>query len=327
MLIFMVMLLILAVAIFTITTLSIKSTKKKLATFSDDRDYRYEKTSTQHTLSVLNKVRWIGTGVIVLVMVASLLFGGIKIVDETEIGVVKTFGTISGTIDSGLKFVNPLTQTVSMYDLRVHVKDASFASYTKDAQPLTASIEYQYALNASGAADVAREYGNYETMETKLNNVVEEKAKIVFARYSAMTLLENRSVLSAELAVELESLTDMFDVSFTTVVIKDIDFSDAFEASVEAKMTAEQAALKAEQDKKTAIVKAEQEKEVAVIKAEAAIAEAEGEARALEITRQALENMPDSWIQQQYLEKWDGKLPSVMAGDSTGLWLNPEITD
>lgn len=323
MFVFLVMLFILAAAIFIVTTLNYKSAKKKMENTAN----QFNLSGYKRTAKTMSKIRWISTSVILFIMICSLVFGGIKIVDETEIGVVKTFGTISGTIDSGLNFVNPITQTVSMYDLRVHVKDASFASYTKDAQPLTASIEYQYALNASGAEDVAREYGNYETMETKLNNVVEEKAKIVFARYSAMTLLENRSMLSAELAVELESLTDMFDVSFTTVVIKDIDFSDAFEASVEAKMTAEQAALKAEQDKKTAIVEAEQEKEVAIIKAEAAIAEAEGEAKALEITRQALENMPESWIQQQYLEKWDGKLPSVMTGDSAGLWLNPEITN
>lgn len=38
-----------------------------------------------------------------------------------------------------------------MYDLRVHVRESSFASYTKDAQPLTAAIEYQYALNPAFA--------------------------------------------------------------------------------------------------------------------------------------------------------------------------------
>lgn len=321
MLITFIILAVLALTIFVVTTVMCNSSKKKAAATTDS----YDKKSCLNVIKFFSRVRVIGTSVLVGVMALMLLFGGLKIVDETEIGIVKTFGTISGTIDSGLNFVNPLTQTVTMYDLRVHVKDASFASYTKDAQPLTASIEYQYALNASGAEDVAREYGSYEIMETKLNNVVEEKAKIVFARYSAMTLLENRSNLSTELSAELESLTDLFDVTFTTVVIKDIDFSDAFEASVEAKMTAEQAALKAEQEKKTAVVQAEQKREVAEIEAEAAIAAARGEAEALEITRQALENMPETWIQQQYLEKWDGTLPTVMAGDSTGIWLSPDI--
>lgn len=254
-----------------------------------------------------------------------LVIGGVRVVDETEVGVVKTFGEISGTVDSGLNFINPLTQKVTMYDLRVHVRESSFASYTKDAQPLTAAIEYQYALNPAFAEDVAREYGSYEILETKLGNVIEEKAKIVFAHYSAMPLLENRSNLSTEVAEEVKTIEDLFHVTFTSVVVKDIDFSDAFEASVEAKMTAEQAALKAEQDKKTAIIQAEQKKEVAAIAAEAAIAQAKGEAEALEITRQALQNMPDTWIQQLWIEKWDGKLPTTQAGSDAAIIVNPNM--
>ena len=140
-----------------------------------------------------------------------------------------------------------------------------------------------------------------------------------------MPLLENRSNLSTEVAEEVKTIENLFHVTFTSVIVKDIDFSDAFEASVEAKMTAEQAALKAEQDKKTAIIQAEQKKEVAAINAEAAIAQAKGEAEALEITRQALQNMPDTWIQQLYLEKWDGKLPTFMTSDNAGIFLNPQI--
>lgn len=320
MIIIFIILAIIAVAFFCMSTASYKSNRKN-AEAADS----YHKADYTNAAKLWSRLRFMVTGGIVFIMALMLVIGGIRIVDETEVGVVKTFGEVSGTIDSGLNFINPLTQTVSMYDLRIHIRDAEFASYTKDAQPLTASIEYQYALNAACAEDVAREYGSYEIMETKLGNLVEEKAKIVFARYSAMTLLENRSDLSMEVANEVESLEELFDVSFTTVIVKDIDFSDAFEASVEAKMTAEQAALKAEQDKKTAVIQAEQKKEVAEIEAEAAIATAKGEAEALEITRQALENMPDTWIQQQYLEKWDGVLPAVMAGDGTGIWLNPDI--
>lgn len=273
----------------------------------------------------VTRVKWIATFGALVILIIVLVIGGVRVVDETEVGVVKTFGEISGTVDSGLNFINPLTQKVTMYDLRVHVRESSFASYTKDAQPLTAALEYQYALNPAFAEDVAREYGSYEILETKLGNVVEEKAKIVFAHYSAMPLLENRSNLSTEVAEEVKTIENLFHVTFTSVVVKDIDFSDAFEASVEAKMTAEQAALKAEQDKKTAIIQAEQKKEVAAITAEAAIAQAKGEAEALEITRQALQNMPDTWIQQLWIEKWDGKLPTTQAGSDAAIIVNPNI--
>lgn len=276
-------------------------------------------------IRVMKTLKFVIPLIFLIILVLMFVFCGIKILDTTEIGVVKTFGEISGTIDGGLNFVNPITDTVEIYDLRVHVKDASFASYTKDAQPVTAAIEYQYELEPSAAMQVATQFGNYEILETKLANVVEERAKIVFARYGAMPLLENRSNLSAEVRAEVELLEQNFPVNFTSVVVRDIDFSDAFEAAVEQKMQAEQNALRAENEKKEAITRAEQAREVAAINAEAAIAAAEGEAKALEITRQALENMPDTWVAQLYLDKWDGKLPQFMTGSDTGIMITPNI--
>ena len=51
------------------------------------------------------------------------------------------------------------------------------------------------------------------------------------------------------------------------------------------------------------------------INAEAAIAQANGEAEAMRIIREALQNMPDAYIQQMWIEKWDGKLPTVSGTD------------
>lgn len=321
MLIFAIFLVLIALTAFITCSIVGGTAKKKAAETKDDWECR----SYTKVVKSVTRVKWIATIGALVILIIVLVIGGVRVVDETEVGVVKTFGEISGTVDSGLNFINPLTQKVTMYDLRVHVRESSFASYTKDAQPLTAAIEYQYALNPAFAEDVAREYGSYEILETKLSNIVEERAKIVFAHYSAMPLLENRSNLSTEVAEEVKTIENLFHVTFTSVVVKDIDFSDAFEASVEAKMTAEQAALKAEQDKKTAIIQAEQKKEVAAITAEAAIAQAKGEAEALEITRQALQNMPDTWVQQLWIEKWDGKLPTTQAGSDAAIIVNPNM--
>lgn len=274
---------------------------------------------------ILGIVRNGVVGICAIIAVLAMLIGGIKIVDQTEIGVVKTFGKVDHTISGGLNFVNPISDKVEIMDLRVHVRQAEFASYTRDAQPVDAAIEYQYELLPDQAMQVATQFGSYEILETKLNAVVEERAKIVFSRYGAMSLLENRSTLSAEVRAEVEELEADFPVNFTSVVVQDLDFSDAFEAAVEAKMEAEQNALRAENEKQEAITRAEQAREVAVIEAEAAVAAAEGEAKALEITRAALENMPDTWVAQQYLEKWDGVLPQFITGDGAGVMLVPDL--
>lgn len=312
MIVFLMVLAIIMVAVFVITT----AIRKELDQ-SDDTERRVRK--------LLGSVRLIAVGACIAVAVLVMLVSSIRIMDATEVGVVKRFGQVNHTISGGLNFVNPISDTVEIMDLRVHVREASFASYTKDAQPVVASIEYQYEPYADKAMSIVTQYGSYEILETKLGAAVEERAKIVFARYSAMPLLEARSTLSSQVEDEVRELENLFPVHFTQVIVKDIDFSDAFEAAVEAKMQAEQNALRAENEKKEAVTRAEQAREVAVINAEAAVAAAEGEARALEITRAALENMPSTWVAQQYLEKWDGKLPQLITGDSSGVMLTPNF--
>jgi len=310
MIILLVILVIIAIAGFAVTAVVRNGLDPK-----DDYD--------NHTRKIVSIIRWAVIGGCVAISAIAVLVSGIKIMDQTEVGIVKVFGKVDHTISGGLNFVNPISDTVEVMDLRVHVREATFASYTKDAQPLTASIEYQYEPIAAQAMNIVAQYGSYEIMEQKLGAATEERAKIVFARYSAMPLLENRSTLSAQVQDEVRELEALFPVNFTQVVVKDIDFSDAFEQAVEAKMQAEQNALRAENEKQEAITRAEQEREVARVEAEAAVLAAEGEARALEITREALENMPDTWIAQQYLEKWDGKLPQFITGDGAGLMLTP----
>lgn len=269
-------------------------------------------------------IKWIVTAIPIVVLGIVILFRGIKVIDQTEVGVVKIFGKVDHTISSGLNFVNPISNSVELMDLRVHVRESQFASYTKDAQPLTASIEYQYELLPENAMEVASQYGSYEILETKLANVVEERAKIVFSKYGAMSLLENRSTLSSEVWEEIKVLEKTFPVHFTSIVVKDIDFSDAFESAVEAKMEAEQKALRAENEKKEAITRAEQEKEVSEIEAQAAVAKAKGEADALMVTKEALEKMPESYISRLWIDKWNGALPKFI-GDDSNVMINPDL--
>ena len=310
MIVSIIFLLILAIASFIFLNALVKSAK-------NEENKRAERK--------FKMLRMVVPGAFIVVMILCLTIGGIRIIDSTEIGVVRTFGQINREISAGLNIINPISDSVEKYDLRIHVRTAEFASYTKDAQPVNATVDYQYKLRPGEVMDVAKEYGTYEILETKLAGVVEEKVKSVFANFSAMPLLERRSTLSAEVLDSLRDLEDLYHITFTAAVVNNIDFSDAFEASVEAKMTAEQDALRAEQEKKSAIVKAEQAKEVAAINAEAAIAQAEGEAKAMQIIREALQNMPEAYIQQLWIEKWDGKLPTYAVSDSTGLMISSPV--
>lgn len=109
----------------------------------------------QGKVKLFSQLRIMVPGVLLGLVVIVSLISGIKIIDSTELGVVRTFGEINRQISSGLNFVNPISDSVTTYDLRVHVRQDAFASYTKDAQPLTASVEYQYALDPAYVMDMA----------------------------------------------------------------------------------------------------------------------------------------------------------------------------
>ena len=156
-----IILVIIAVAGFAVTTALRKAC---------DPSNRYENQARKKIAIVRGAI----LGVCAVVFGLGVLINGIKIIDQTEVGVVKVFGKIDHTISGGLNFVNPFTDTVELMDLRVHVKESSFASYTKDAQPVTASVEYQYELSAGDAMAIATQYGSYEILETKLVAAAEE---------------------------------------------------------------------------------------------------------------------------------------------------------
>lgn len=87
------------------------------------------------------------------------------------------------------------------------------------------------------------------------------------------------------------------------------DFSDEFNAAIEAKQTAQQNALKAEQD--LARVKVEAEQQIEKAKAEAESYRLKNQ----EITKETL--------LMEWINKWDGKLPTVSGSGDTIL----DITD
>ena len=84
----------------------------------------------------------------------------------------------------------------------------------------------------------------------------------------------------------------------------EINYSDVFERAIESKVTAEQEALKA----KNKTVQVQEEAKQKVIAAEA-------EAKSMAIRAKAL-SQNKSLVQYEAVQKWDGKMPQYMLGNS-----------
>ena len=96
-----------------------------------------------------------------------------------------------------------------------------------------------------------------------------------------------------------------FFVKIVSVNIVNLDWSDAFDKAIEAKVIAEQQT----QQKKQELEKEKLEAEISITKAKA-------EAESTTIRGQALKLNPET-LEKSKIDKWDGKLPQVQgAGNS-----------
>ena len=150
--------------------------------------------------------------------------------------------------------------------------------------------------------DCGKRFTTYEKVETiplvviKKDNIREQydrskiEAGVLRACHKRPVSIDQISKLIDEVEVEIFNIVNF-------------DFSEEFNAAVEAKQTAQQQALKAEQD----LVRIE-------VEAKQKIAQAEAEAESIRLIQEALAKSPD-YVDYVKWSKWDGKLPEVVGSD------------
>lgn len=290
-------------------------------------------------------------------------------VQPGQVAVVKVWGKAEYTRTPGTYFDFWVSNQYDYYDATVQQKEIETMCYSSDAQAMDVAIVVQYQIQPDRGVEIANKYRGLDNLSRLISNVSIDKAKTVLSQKSAMTIIETRATVSPAIEEEIKSaVTDSYCVDIVAVVITNIDFSDAFEATVEDKMIAEQQQLKAKYEKEKAIIEAEKELEVAKLAAQANIAKAEGDAEAVRVKAQAEANAiklksievarmlgftitekesDDGTIYDidftgkteaeikviseylryiEYLEVWDGKLPTVMGGDNANVFIpvNPQ---
>lgn len=303
--------------------------------------------------------------------------GSFHTVETGEVAVVKHLGDAQKVRTPGTYFDFCLTETYDYYDSKVQNLEVRTQAYSKDAQTMDIAMTVQYQIRKNNAIDIANHYGSVEVMANRIEAIAIEKTKAKLSSYSAMEIIETRSEISPLVEESIKAAVDEdYYVDIVTVVLTNIDFSDAFEQTVEDKMIAEQEKMKAEYEKETAIVNAEKELEVAKLEAqaklerakadaEAQIAIAEAEAKAIKLksieaaralgfviteedvlgedgttvvgveyeidftgkSADEIKLITEYLKYIEYLDKWDGELPSVMTGDSASIMIPVDPTD
>lgn len=266
----------------------------------------------------------------------------IHTVQAGQVAVVKHLGQIVDVKTPGTYFNFWMTNKYVKYDSTVQNVDISTAAYSSDAQTMTIAMTLQYQIISDKTADIATQYGSLSTLQNRIQSVATEKAKSVLSAYKAMDIIADRASMSPSVEAAIkEAVGESYYVNIHTVVLTNIDFSDAFELAVEEKMIAEQAKLKADYENQTKVAQAEAEAEaklkaaqaeidIAKANADAKLEQAkkqkeieEANAEALKISAQAeadankiiSESVTPELLDKILAEKWDGKLPTVVGSD------------
>ena len=233
-------------------------------------------------LLIVSSVRRMGTKgrawKVALTLVSALLLVTIpfsfRTVDTGEIVVVKHLGKATDIRSPGTHFDFWMTDSYMYYDAKVQNVDIATAAYSSDAQTMDVTMTLQYQIMSDKVIEIAEEYGSLEVLQNRIQSIAIEKTKSVLSTYKAMDIISQRANMSplVENAIK-DAIGNKYFVNVSTVVLTNIDFSDAFEKAVEDKMIAEQNQLRAEYENAAKIAAAEAE-------AKAAIQKAEGEATA-----------------------------------------------
>lgn len=270
----------------------------------------------------------VGSAAVSGIFALTVLAGSWYTVDQGDRGVILRNGAVTGTAEPGLGFKWPIIDKV--VDISVQSKAQLYENvqaYSRDQQVATFALSVNYRLPADQVEKIYSEYGGQDGIISRLlDRQVFEESKNVFGRFNAAASIQERERLSAEIEAAIRNAVKG-PLIIESIQIENIDFSSAYEDSIEARMLAEVEVTKvrqnAEREKVTAeitVIKAKAEADAklaqATAEAEAIRIKGEAEAKAIDARGKALRENP-ALIGLVQAERWNGQLPSTMIPDST----------
>lgn len=266
--------------------------------------------------------------VIVVLFLITVLYGSWYTVDQGERGVHLRNGKIIGTAVPGLGFKIPLIDTVVKISTQTHTASyQELQAYSRDQQPATIRASVTFSVPADRVEEVYENFKSIDSMIARLvDRQVPTQVENIFGKYTAISVVQERIKFGIDVT---EAITKSINgpVVINSVQIENIDFSAAYEKSVEDRMRAEVEV----QTQKQNLEKERVSAQIAVTKAQAEadsqLARSKAEAESIRIKgdaeASAIKSRAEALAQNQNLieltkaEKWDGQLPKTMLPNGT----------
>jgi regulator of protease activity HflC (stomatin/prohibitin superfamily) len=277
-------------------------------------------------------------GGILVILLILLSLNSCERIDAGHVGVkVNLYGTGKGVDDvtevTGLVFYNPISTKIVEFPTFVRhkeykaviengkvVSDESFVVNSKDGSEFHVSPLINYSVQREKVPYIFSKYRvTLEQLESGyLKTAVYDAFRVVANSYTADALISNRQEFELKVRTMLrEQLTSEGFIlgQFTSNLV----YPNTFKNAIEAKNNAVQTALTAENQVKTAEANAKIQVATAEGNAQAMLATARAEAESNRLRQQTLTPM---LLQQMWIEKWNGAVPSTQLGPGTNMMFN-----
>ncbi|HRH93883.1 MAG TPA: prohibitin family protein [Candidatus Peribacteria bacterium] len=246
-------------------------------------------------------------GIIAAVLVVLVVFFGVwpfVAIGAGERGVVLNFGAYNGAVMTpGLHLRIPVIQNVVRYNVQTQKDEVDASAASKDLQEVTAKIAVNYHIEPDRVGDLHKNIGD-EYRSRVVDPAIQEAIKAATAQYTAEELITKRVAVKDAMKNTLTERLGREYITVEEVSIVNFSFSQSFNASIEAKVTAEQDALAAKN--KLEQVKYEAQQQIETAKAQA---------ESIKIQASAINAQGGAdYVKLQAIQKWDGKLPVYMMG-------------
>ena len=272
------------------------------------------------------------SGLIIVVLLSLVV-----LIDAQQVGVVVTPGGVRDQeLHTGWHLIMPwnsvhkMDKTVWVYTCAQATNEGSKPNAdaiwapTKDGIKMGFDVSVSWRIKPDEASWIYQNVtendggntGRYIWLE---ENVIRAKLKSAMAlTVSNYTPIEvystKREEIQLNVAERMKKEILQYNLLLDNIDLREVYYNEAYEKAINDKKLAEQEALRLFEVTKQ---KEEQLKQAEIDK-NIAIQRAEGEAKALQIKGASLSANP-KMIQLEWVNKWDGKLPTYMMGDGQGV--------
>lgn len=248
------------------------------------------------------------TGLMALAWLILTLVSSIKIIDAGHVGVVKTFGEITGQVGDGPTFVAPWSDVIEVSTRAQRKQFVRLAAFSKETQDVFVDATLNLSVAARDVQCLYRTVGP-DWYEKLVPPRVLQTLKDETVKYNTVEVAPNRERIRRNVAGRLQEQLSQFrltkgscvaSIDVQDFLLENVDFRPEFKEAIERKQIATQDAQTARNRVQQAKFEAQQKIETAKGDAQATLVRAQKQARANRLLNNSLTSQ---LVAYEYVQK------------------------